>query len=186
MAPRWCEDGAMLAHVGSLGRYLGSSWGSWAPSYRQNVARWRQDGPTWRPNEPENAPTQRKAERSEACPPFTQAHRTLLKDMHERTKRISLNNSKEVSGCSLWGAKLTRFPFIAKTGFLGWSKSVCFTMFLSTCRKNGELRSCKTIVKYDTLWFRGVKNIVFYDGFWRNLCNKLESRQDIVLGRFLS
>ena len=68
MAPRWCEDGAMLAHVGSLGRYLGSSWGSWAPSYRQNVARWRQDGPTWRPNEPENAPTQRKAERSEACP----------------------------------------------------------------------------------------------------------------------
>ena len=101
MAPRWCEDGAMLTHVGSLGRYLGSSWGSWAPSYRQNVARWRQDGPTWRPNEPENAPTQRKAERSEACPPFTQAHRTLLKDMHERTKRISLNHSKEVAGCSL-------------------------------------------------------------------------------------
>ena len=101
MAPRWCEDGAMLAHVGALGRYLGPSWRSRAPSFRQVVARWRQDGPTWRPNEPENAPTQRKAERSEACPPFTQAHRTLLKDMHERTKRISLNNSKEVSGCSL-------------------------------------------------------------------------------------
>ena len=101
MAPRWCEDGAMLAHVGALGRYLGPSWRSRAPSCRQVVARWRQDGPTWRPNEPENAPTQRKAERSETCPPFTQAHRTLLKDMHERTKRISLNNSKEVSGCSL-------------------------------------------------------------------------------------
>ena len=101
MAPRWCEDGAMLAHVGSLGRYLGSSWGSWAPSYRQNVARWRQDGPTWRPNEPENAPTQRKAERSEACPPSTQVHRTLIKDMHERTKRSSLNDSQDASGCSL-------------------------------------------------------------------------------------
>ena len=101
MAPRWCEDGAMLAHVGALGRYLGPSWRSRAPSCRQVVARLRQDGPTWRPNEPENAPTQRKAERSEACPPFTQAHRTLLKDMHERTKRISLNSSEEASGCSL-------------------------------------------------------------------------------------
>ena len=39
MAPRWCEDGAMLAHVGALGRYLGPSWRSRAPSYRQNVAR---------------------------------------------------------------------------------------------------------------------------------------------------
>ena len=46
MAPRWCEDGAMLAHVGALGRYLGPSWRSRAPSCRQVVARWRQDGLT--------------------------------------------------------------------------------------------------------------------------------------------
>ena len=39
MAPRWCEDGAMLAHVGALGRYLGPSWRSRAPSCRQVVAR---------------------------------------------------------------------------------------------------------------------------------------------------
>ena len=100
MHPRWRQDGAkmalcwlmlallgaILAHPGALGLHL--------------VARLRQDGPTQRQNEPENAPTQRKAEWSEACPPFTQAQRTLLKDMLERTKRSSLNDSKEVSGGS--------------------------------------------------------------------------------------
>ena len=52
MASRWCQDGAMLARLGALGRYLGSSWRSCAPFCRQVVARWRQDGPTYRQNEP--------------------------------------------------------------------------------------------------------------------------------------
>ena len=63
----------------------------------------------------------------------------------------SPNHSQDASGCAFRGAKLTRFPFIAKTGFPGWSKSMCFTMVLDTFGKNCELRRRKNIVKHDTL-----------------------------------
>ena len=104
MVPRWRQDGAkmalcwlmlallgvILAHPGALGLHL--------------VAKLSQDGAKMAQHSAKTSQRMRQHSAGPSgarpVPPFTQAQRTLLKDMLERTKRSSLNDSKEVSGCS--------------------------------------------------------------------------------------
>ena len=98
LTQKWTQDGVKMV---LRWRYVGSCWRSWALSWlilallgsilsrscRKMAPRW----PNIAPKKRAKTPTQRRAERSEARPPSTQAQRTLLKDMSERTKRSSPN-----------------------------------------------------------------------------------------------
>ena len=107
LTPKWTQDGVKM---GLRWRYVGSCWRSWAlswlilallgsilsPSCRKMAPRWPNIAPK-RARDCANT-AQGRAERG--LSPLTQAQRTLLKDMPERTKRSSLNDSKEKSGGS--------------------------------------------------------------------------------------